>query len=177
MLCFDVYDFGIARAEAAQSMAYWSGIAFLVEDLLPFVIGRPSAVAAVIPAGDPCGSGSKCNAVGHCAFPFKSALSPSCKLRTPAHPDRRHRTDWAKKRETCAESGHPPGATTTAGRLSGELLGSRQDRRFFDFCHLVSFRLSVERGHQLCLAPIKNWFEASFHNLLGVGRGRRICTN
>jgi len=31
-------------------MAYWSGIAFLVEKLLPLVIGRP-AVAADIPAG------------------------------------------------------------------------------------------------------------------------------
>jgi hypothetical protein len=39
LLCFDVYDFGVARAEVAQFMAYWSGIAFLVEELLPIVIG------------------------------------------------------------------------------------------------------------------------------------------
>jgi hypothetical protein len=52
-------------------MAYWSGIAFVVEDLLPVLIGRPATVAAVVPAGDPCiGSGSKCNAVGHNALPF-----------------------------------------------------------------------------------------------------------
>jgi len=39
LLCFDVYDFGMARAEVAQFMAYWSGIAFLVEELPPVVIG------------------------------------------------------------------------------------------------------------------------------------------
>ena len=50
--CFNVDDCAIVRAEAAQLMAYWSGIAFLVEKLLPLVIGRP-AVAADIPAGDP----------------------------------------------------------------------------------------------------------------------------
>jgi hypothetical protein len=45
-------------------MAYRSGIAFLVEKLLRLVIGRPSAVAADIPAGDPrVGFGSKCDAV------------------------------------------------------------------------------------------------------------------
>jgi len=66
---FDVDDFGIARAEDAQFIAYGSGIAFLGEELLPFVVGRPPAVAAVVPTGDPrASSASKCNAVGHCAF-------------------------------------------------------------------------------------------------------------
>jgi hypothetical protein len=70
LLCFDVDSSGIARTAAAQLIAYWSGIVFLVEELLPLVIGRPPAVATVIPAGDPrIGSGSKCNAIGHCALP------------------------------------------------------------------------------------------------------------
>src|SRR6266852_3554520 len=70
LLCFDVDSSGIARTAAAQLVAYWSGIVFLVEELLPLVIGRPSAVATVIPASDArIGSGSKCNAIGHCALP------------------------------------------------------------------------------------------------------------
>jgi hypothetical protein len=60
----------LARTAAAQLIAYWSGIVFLVEEFLPLVIGRPPAVATVIPASDPrIGSGSKCNATGHCALP------------------------------------------------------------------------------------------------------------
>src|SRR5262249_16214624 len=51
--CFNVDDFGVPWAEAAQFMACRSGIAFLVEKLLPLMIGRPSAVAADIPVGDP----------------------------------------------------------------------------------------------------------------------------
>src|SRR4029077_15082582 len=71
--------FGIARAEAAQLTAYRPGIAFPFEDLLPVVIGRPPAVTAVIPAGDPCiGPGSKRNAIGHVhSFPRKKgAVDP-----------------------------------------------------------------------------------------------------
>jgi hypothetical protein len=47
LICFDVDNFDIARAEAAQFIAYRSSIAFFVEELLPLVIGRPPAVAAV----------------------------------------------------------------------------------------------------------------------------------
>jgi hypothetical protein len=39
LLCFGGYDFGMARAEVAQFITYWSGIAFLVEERLPVVIG------------------------------------------------------------------------------------------------------------------------------------------
>ena len=101
LLCFDVDDFGIARTAVAQFIAYWSGIAFLVEELLPLVIGRPPAVATVIPAGDPrIGSGSKCNAIGHCALPSpqKGCCSVPCKIPTLAP---RHRTVWAKKGHMC----------------------------------------------------------------------------
>jgi hypothetical protein len=64
---FDIDEFGIARAELAQFSAYRSGIAFLVEEILPLGIGRPPAVAPVIPAGDPrIDSGSKRNAVHIC---------------------------------------------------------------------------------------------------------------
>jgi len=63
---FDVDDFGIPRAEAAQPTAYGSRIMPFVEELLPLVIGRPKALAAVIPASNRAiGSGSKCNAIGH----------------------------------------------------------------------------------------------------------------
>ena len=47
---FDIDEFGIARAELAQVLAYRSGIALFVEETLPLLIGRPPAVAAVIPA-------------------------------------------------------------------------------------------------------------------------------
>jgi len=43
LLDFD--DVGVARAEIAQFIAYWFGVASLLEEPLPFVIGRPSAVA------------------------------------------------------------------------------------------------------------------------------------
>ena len=76
VLCFDVDSSGIARTTAAQLIAYWSGIVFLVEELLTLVIRRPPAVATVILAGDPrIGSGSKCDAIGHCAPPPQGCCS------------------------------------------------------------------------------------------------------
>jgi hypothetical protein len=66
---FDVDDFGVARAQAAQFMAYGAGIVWIVEPLLARMISGPKATPAGIPAGDPrIGSGSKCDAVGH-SFP------------------------------------------------------------------------------------------------------------
>ena len=112
-LCFDVDSSGIARTAAAQFIAYWSGIVFLVEELLPLVIGRPPAVATVIPASDPrIGSGSKCNAIGHCALPStqKGCCSVPCKIPTLAP---RHRTVWAKKGHMCGlGSGFLPSGRT-----------------------------------------------------------------
>jgi hypothetical protein len=61
---FDVDDFGVARAQAAQFMAYGAGIVWIVEPLLALMIRRSEATPAGIPAGDPrIGPGSKCNAV------------------------------------------------------------------------------------------------------------------
>jgi hypothetical protein len=40
---FDVDDFGITRATAAQFMAYGAGIVRIIEPLLPLVIGRVSS--------------------------------------------------------------------------------------------------------------------------------------
>src|SRR5215468_10462757 len=72
---FDVYNTRIPRAEGAQPTAYGSRIMPFVEELLPLVIGRPKAIAAVIPAGDRAiGSGSKCNAIGHLRAFVSSAL-------------------------------------------------------------------------------------------------------
>jgi hypothetical protein len=69
---FDVDDFGVARAQAAQFTAYGTGIPWVVEPLLPVMISGPKAIPARIPAGDPrIGSGSKCDAVGHLhSFPL-----------------------------------------------------------------------------------------------------------
>jgi hypothetical protein len=39
LFVFDVYDFGITRAETAQFVAYGSGILSVVEHLPPLVIG------------------------------------------------------------------------------------------------------------------------------------------
>jgi hypothetical protein len=39
----------------------------------------------------------------------------------------------SKKRHTSAKFGQQPGATPTAGRLFGDLLGSLPDRRFVAF--------------------------------------------
>ena len=76
---FDVDDFGVARAQAAQFMAYGAGIVWIVEPLLALMIRRPEATPARIPAGDPrIGSGSKCDAVGHYAL-LSSRLLRSCK--------------------------------------------------------------------------------------------------
>jgi hypothetical protein len=103
-LCFDADSSGIARTEAAQLIAYWSGIVFPVEELLPLVIGRLPAVATVIPAGDPrIGSGSKCNAIGHSVLPSaqRGCCSVPCKIPTLAP---RHRTVWAKKGHMCGNS-------------------------------------------------------------------------
>jgi hypothetical protein len=73
--CFNVDEFCVARAKTAQFMAYGFGIAFIVKQFLPLVIGRPSTVVAHVPAGDPrIGSGSKCNAIGHRADPFPLKL-------------------------------------------------------------------------------------------------------
>ena len=70
----------VTRTEAAQFMACGLCVTFLVEKLLPFVICRPYALAADIPAGDPrIGSGSKCNAVGHHAVRFSPSLPRSRK--------------------------------------------------------------------------------------------------
>jgi hypothetical protein len=66
---FDVDDFGVARAQAAQFMAYGAGIPWVVEPLLPVMISGPKAIPARIPPGDPrIGSGPKCDAVGHYAL-------------------------------------------------------------------------------------------------------------
>jgi len=76
---FDVDDFGVARAQAAQFTAYGTGIPWVVEPLLPVMISGPKAIPARIPAGDPrIGSGSKCDAVGHYAL-LSSRLLRSCK--------------------------------------------------------------------------------------------------
>src|SRR5580704_8986301 len=76
---FDVDDFGVARAQAAQFTAYGTGIPWVVEALLPITISGPKAIPARIPAGDPrIGSGSKCDAVGHYAL-LSSRLLRSCK--------------------------------------------------------------------------------------------------
>jgi hypothetical protein len=50
---FDVDDFGVARAQAAQFMAYGAGIVWIVEPLLARMISGPKASPAGIPAGDP----------------------------------------------------------------------------------------------------------------------------
>ena len=69
-LCdLDIDDFGVSGIQAAQFIAYSSGLAFAVEPLLPRVIGRPSSIPPGVPAGDPrVGSGSKCDAVRHRAL-------------------------------------------------------------------------------------------------------------
>jgi hypothetical protein len=67
---FDIDEFSIARTEPAQFSAYRASVALLREEMLPLVIGRPPAVAAVIPGGDSrIDSGSKRNAVHMCLMP------------------------------------------------------------------------------------------------------------
>src|SRR6516165_5366657 len=64
---FDIDEFRIARTALAQFAAYRASVAFFCEEMLPLVIGRPPAVAAVIPGGDArIESGSKRNAVHMC---------------------------------------------------------------------------------------------------------------
>ena len=72
-LSLDVYDFGIARAERAQLLAYRSGIALSIKDLPSRVIGRPPAGTTIVPPSDThIDSGAKVNAIGHRAlFPSK----------------------------------------------------------------------------------------------------------
>jgi len=66
---FYVDEFGIAWAQAAQSMAYGTGIMWVIEPLLALMISRPTAIPAGIPAGDPpIASGSKGDAVRHYAL-------------------------------------------------------------------------------------------------------------
>ena len=85
---FDIDEFGIARAQLPQFLTYWSGIAFVVEEILPLVICRPPAVAAVIPGGDPCiDSRSKRNAV-HAYLMRPNMLNyRKCDLSVPNSPD------------------------------------------------------------------------------------------
>ena len=73
---FDIDEFSVAWAELAQFSAYRAGIAFLLEEMLPLVIGRPPALAAVIPACDPrIDSGSKRNAVHFLLMPENTLAS------------------------------------------------------------------------------------------------------
>ena len=136
LLCFDIYNFGIARVEPAQLMAYRSGIAFLFEDLLPVATGRPPAVTAVIPAGDPCiGSRSKRNAVRHCAL-----LSPSkgcCRnSNTAASQSSASNRLGPKKTHLC---GIRPTAQHDHDRRT-MVQGPSWLRRFIGFWHLASLR-------------------------------------
>ena len=100
---FDVDDFGVARAQAAQFTAHGTGIPWVVEPLLPVMISGPKATPAGIPAGDPrIGPGSKCNAVRHS---FPPVLSRSCNPPTLACPNRRHRSRSGPKKDTPLKRG------------------------------------------------------------------------
>jgi hypothetical protein len=64
------YDLSMDQLRTWKGLvrAYSTGIARIIEPLLPLVIGRPPRIPAGIPAGDRfSGSGSKRDAVGHCA--------------------------------------------------------------------------------------------------------------
>jgi hypothetical protein len=64
----NVDNLGVARTQIAEFIAYSTGIGRIIEPLVPLVIGRPPRIPAGIPAGDRfIGSGSKRDAVGHCA--------------------------------------------------------------------------------------------------------------
>jgi hypothetical protein len=79
---FDIDDVGIARAQLAQLMSYWFSVAFVVEQLLTLLIGRPSAVAPVVPAGDILvGSSAQRDAIRHCATPFDFSKGARSHLR------------------------------------------------------------------------------------------------
>jgi predicted ATPase len=82
----------------------------VITHLLPRVIGRPPAGTAIIPASDRrIASGSKCNAVGHCALflskgcgqKFRHGLTPIVGIE-PNGPEERH---------THAKSGQSPGSS------------------------------------------------------------------
>ena len=66
---FDVDHIGVPRAQAAEFSANGTGIVWVIEAYLALTVGGPPAIPAGIPAGDPrIGSGSKCDAVRHCAL-------------------------------------------------------------------------------------------------------------
>ena len=66
----DIDDFGVARAQAAQFIAYGTGLVLVIEPLLARMVSRPRSISAGIPAGNPrISSGSKCDAVGHYEVP------------------------------------------------------------------------------------------------------------
>src|ERR1700730_16480562 len=68
-LRLDADHFGNARAQTAQFVTYRFRLALVVEKLLPCVIRRPPALAAVVPAGDPrISPRSKRDAVRHRAL-------------------------------------------------------------------------------------------------------------
>jgi hypothetical protein len=102
---FDVDDFGVARAQPAQFTAYGTGIAWVVEPLLPVMISGPKAIPARIPAGDPrVGSGSKCNAVRHS---FPTAFCVRAKSNTEPSKSSASNPVGAEKRHT-AKTGAAP---------------------------------------------------------------------
>src|SRR5215469_3738613 len=69
LLLLNIDHFGIAWTQAAQFVAYRFRVALVVEKLLPRVISRPLAAAAVIPPGDRrISPGSKRDGIGHCAL-------------------------------------------------------------------------------------------------------------
>ena len=59
----------VARTQTAQFVTYRFRLVLVVEELLPSVVSRPPAAAAIIPAGDRRISlGSKRDGVGHRAL-------------------------------------------------------------------------------------------------------------
>jgi hypothetical protein len=113
---FYVDDAGVPRAQAAQFLANGTCIVRVIEPYLALTIGRPPAIPAGIPTGDPrIGSGSKCDAVRHSAPPSSRireeviAISRSRKRSTLAHSNlsalnligtkKRHNLRWVLPRE------------------------------------------------------------------------------
>jgi hypothetical protein len=65
----NIDHFGVPRAHATQFLAYRFRLVLVVEKPPPLVIGRPPAMAAIVPPGDRrIYSGSKRDGVGHCAL-------------------------------------------------------------------------------------------------------------
>src|SRR5215831_2646923 len=94
---------------------------FVVEEFQSPVIGRPSAGAAGVPAGDDprVGPGPKGDAIGHSAgfLPSRVSVAVLPFQRWPI-PNRRHGTDRGqKKTQDSAELGQPSGASATVGGL------------------------------------------------------------